>query len=72
MAIALHCIFPKCQKRIAGLPYTDGMAFNQLATLIAIHLIDEHWDVVERIRQTTGDGDARTQLVNRLAEELFT
>ena len=72
MAVALHCIFPKCRKRIAGLPYTDGMMFNQLATLIAIHLIDEHWDVVERIRQTTGDGSARTELVNQLASELFT
>ena len=72
MAAALHCILPKCQKRIAGLPFTDAMTFSQLATLITIHLIDEHWDVVERIRQTTGDGIAREELVNRLASEFFT
>ena len=71
MAVALQCIFPKCHKRIAGLSYADAMTFNQLATLIAIHLIDEHWDVVERIRQTTGDGPAREDLVNQLAAEFF-
>lgn len=36
-----------------------------------IHVIDEHWDLVERIRATTGDKDARTALIQQIDAELL-
>jgi len=35
-----------------------------------IHFIDDHWDVVKRIRVTTGDPAGRLELNRQLAAEL--
>lgn len=42
---------------------------GRVGAILAIHLIDEHWDLVERIRATTHDGDARLELFGQLMRE---
>jgi hypothetical protein len=41
-----------------------------MAAVYLVHLIDEHWDLVERIRATTGDPDGRRRLFGELFREL--
>lgn len=41
-----------------------------VAGFYLIHVIDDHWDLVERIHGTTGDTAARRQLIVQIATEM--
>jgi hypothetical protein len=60
-----------CGKRPAGSNYIDVSNIGQVAITITLHMIDEHWDIVERIRATKGNFVKRTVLVKELASELY-
>ena len=53
--------------RMTGIPVVDAAL---IASLTSLHLIDEHWPLIERIHATTGDEPARNQLVAELYVEL--
>lgn len=36
-----------------------------------LHMIDDHWDIVSDIHETTGDENARTQFAVKLAARLL-
>ena len=55
---------------MSGSPLVNPLDAGQVGMICAIHLIDEHWDLVERIRATTGDGFARIALNRQLISEL--
>jgi hypothetical protein len=60
-----------CKNRIDGSSYIDLENVGQIAICVTIHMIDAHWEIVNRIRATTNDHVARTQLVLELASELY-
>ena len=59
-----------CGRRMAGSALVNPAVIGQTGMIFAIHLIDEHWDLVERIRATSGDGEARMALNAALVREL--
>ena len=59
-----------CGRRMAGAVLIDPANYGAAGMIFAIHLIDEHWDLVERIRATADDGEARMALNAALVREL--
>lgn len=60
-----------CREPMAGSAVIDLTSTSQVATIYLIHLIDKHWEIVERIRATSGRGSAaRMRLVAELASEI--
>lgn len=55
---------------IAVCPVCDEQLPPLMGSAYVIHMIDEHWELVTRIRETTGDDEARARLVSDLAAEL--
>ena len=66
MVIALCGI---CRQPVAGSSIADLSNPSVIMGIYLTHVIDEHWDVVERIRATTGDYAARLALVEELSAE---
>lgn len=66
----LMLLCPICNKTIAGSSYIDTDDPEMIASIHTVHLIDHHWDIVERIRATTGDEQARYQLYAELHSEM--
>ena len=64
----MHCTI--CGGRMAGSPLVSPYDPGQVAMITVLHLIDEHWDLVERIRATTGNKKARIELNRQLVSEL--
>lgn len=54
---------PLCQEILHPIEY--------IASVYFLHMIDAHWDRVERIHATTGDADARSRLVAELEAERY-
>lgn len=59
-----------CGQRMAGSALINPADVGQAGMIFAIHLIDEHWDLVERIRATAHNGEARIALNKALLREL--
>lgn len=43
---------------------------NAVVAYYAVHLIDVHWELVERVHATTGNPQARSELNEQLAREM--
>lgn len=59
-----------CGGPVAGSQFVDLAHPGQAGMVVTIHVIDKHWDVVERIHATTHDGGARMALVQELRQEM--
>lgn len=58
-----------CQQPMAGSAVVDCMDPAQLAAVYVLHLVDEHWDMIEQIRAATSDPQGRDALCGQLAQE---
>lgn len=70
MSAAFLCSI--CGKVMAGSMLINPINAGVAGMIVTMHMIDEHWDIVERIRATTGDGEARLALHRELYRELVT
>lgn len=61
---------PICRNSVKGSSYIDPFNSSQIAGFYVIHMIDEHWDLVEQIRATRVDVAAREQLADSLEQQL--
>jgi len=57
-----------CDEQMAGSALLT-LTSEAVASLYLLHIIDRHWDIVERIHATTSDPAARTVLIGELAKE---
>jgi len=55
-----------CGQRCRGSSLIDPRDIGGIAALLLIHLIDEHWEIVERIRATTDDPAARDAFIREV------
>lgn len=58
-----------CGGYLAGSNMIDLDDSRQLSVIIMMHTIDNHWDLIQRLRATTNDPEKRAKLVDELARE---
>lgn len=63
-------ICPMCNQPMRGSANVNVLDPAKLTGIYLLHLIDYHWDLVERIKATTDDPAARQALHESLGKEM--